>query len=45
MAQYKCINCNRIIKQEYMKKNIRCPYCGSKILFKANTVSTTIKAR
>ncbi len=45
MAQYKCIDCRKVIKQEYVKKNIRCPYCGSKILFKANIVSSTHKAR
>jgi DNA-directed RNA polymerase subunit RPC12/RpoP len=45
MTQYKCIQCGKIIKQEYVKKNIRCPYCGSKILFKANTVAVTVKSK
>tara|TARA_Y100000310_G_C20594554_1_gene769826 strand:- start:780 stop:917 length:138 start_codon:yes stop_codon:yes gene_type:complete len=45
MPQFKCIQCNKVIKHEYVKKNIRCPYCGSKILFKANTTATTFKAK
>jgi DNA-directed RNA polymerase subunit RPC12/RpoP len=45
MTQYKCIECYKIIKQEYLKKNIRCPYCGSKVLFKADTVPSTVKAK
>ncbi|MBU2639772.1 MAG: DNA-directed RNA polymerase subunit P [Nanoarchaeota archaeon] len=45
MVQYKCIQCNKVIKLEYIKSNIRCPYCGSKILFKANVVSSTFKSK
>ncbi len=43
MANYKCFNCEKIIKEEYIKKKIRCPYCGSKMLFKARTATTTVK--
>jgi len=45
MVQYKCFQCGKIVKQEYIKKKIRCPYCGSKILFKPRTISSTVKAR
>ncbi|MDO8556653.1 MAG: DNA-directed RNA polymerase subunit P [Nanoarchaeota archaeon] len=44
MATYKCFQCEKQVKTEYVKKKIRCPYCGSKILFKPRTVNTTIKA-
>jgi DNA-directed RNA polymerase subunit RPC12/RpoP len=44
MSTYKCFDCGRIIKPEYVKKKIRCPYCGYKILFKARTVSTKVRA-
>lgn len=45
MATYKCFNCEKIIKEEYIKKKIRCPYCGSKILFKPRTITKKVKAR
>ena len=44
MTNYKCFNCKKFVKQEYVKKKIRCPYCGYKVLFKERTVSTKIKA-
>lgn len=44
MVQYKCLRCEKIIKNEYIKRKIRCPYCGSKILYKPRTVSSTVKA-
>ena len=44
MTIYKCFMCNKVIKQDYLKKKIRCPYCGSKIIFKPRTVSTMVKA-
>ena len=45
MVQYRCFQCNKIIKTEYVKKKIRCPYCGSKIIYKPRIISTTVKAR
>lgn len=44
MTSYKCFECGKKIKSEYVKKKVRCPYCGSKILFKERTVNTKIKA-
>jgi len=44
MTTYKCFVCGKIIKQDYIRKRIRCPYCGSKILFKPRTNPSTIKA-
>ncbi len=45
MATYKCLNCNKKVSQDYLRKKIRCPYCGGKILFKPRSVATKVKAR
>jgi len=45
MVEYKCFNCNKKVVQDYLRKKIRCPYCGSKILFKTRSVETKVKAR
>jgi len=45
MVEYKCFSCNKIVGESYLKKKIRCPYCGSKILFKPRTVARKLKAR
>lgn len=43
---YYCFKCDKDIKiKEYLKKRIRCPYCGSKILYKQRTATTKVKAR
>ena len=31
---YVCLNCKKTIEGEAVRKRIRCPYCGSKILVK-----------
>ncbi|OIO62912.1 DNA-directed RNA polymerase subunit P [Candidatus Woesearchaeota archaeon CG_4_10_14_0_2_um_filter_33_10] len=45
MVEYKCFNCNKKVSINYLRKKIRCPYCGSKILFKPRTTITKVKAR
>lgn len=45
MKPYKCFDCGQSIKNEYIKKKIRCPYCGSKILYKQRTEPSTVTAR
>jgi len=45
MMEYKCMECNKKVAQDYLRKRIRCPYCGCKMLFKPRSVSTTVKAR
>ena len=44
MVLHKCFECDREIKAEYIKKKIRCPYCGSKILYKPKNKSSTVEA-
>lgn len=45
MVEYKCFDCNKKVSIEYIRKKVRCPYCGSKMLFKPRLVSTKVKAR
>ncbi len=44
MTVYKCFNCEKIIKSEYVKKKIRCHFCGYKIIYKPRTVISKVKA-
>jgi len=44
MVSYKCINCGKKIKEEHIKKKVRCPYCGSKIVYKTRTKTTKVRA-
>ena len=44
-TQYKCFECNKKVADEYLRKKVRCPYCGSKMLFKPRTATTHYKAR
>ncbi|MBW2987003.1 DNA-directed RNA polymerase subunit P [Candidatus Woesearchaeota archaeon] len=45
MTKYKCFECGKEINEDYLRKKIRCPYCGGRILFKPRVVTTRIKAR
>ncbi|MFW5991122.1 MAG: DNA-directed RNA polymerase subunit P [Nanoarchaeota archaeon] len=45
MVEYKCFHCSKIVSSEFLRKKIRCPYCGSKMLFKQRVTSTHVKAR
>jgi len=44
MVEYRCFDCNKKVSEDYLKKKIRCPYCGSKILYKPRVVSSKVKA-
>ncbi|MBU1204175.1 MAG: DNA-directed RNA polymerase subunit P [Nanoarchaeota archaeon] len=44
MVTVKCFDCGKTIKLDYIKKKIRCPYCGSKILFKPKVICTKVEA-
>ncbi len=45
MTAYKCFQCGKKIKEEHVKKKIRCPYCGSKLIFKPRNKIVDVKAR
>ncbi len=44
MAEYKCFNCGKIVKEEQIKKRVRCIYCGYKIIFKTRSQPTVVQA-
>jgi len=45
MVEYKCFNCGKNVSEDYIKRKVRCPYCGSKIIYKPRTTSTKVTAR
>ncbi|RME52957.1 DNA-directed RNA polymerase subunit P [Candidatus Woesearchaeota archaeon] len=45
MSNYKCFQCNKVIKDMHIKRRVRCVYCGSKIVFKERSTATTVVAR
>ena len=45
MTEYRCFSCNKVVAEKYIKKKVRCIYCGSKIIFKSRTKSSELKAR
>ena len=44
MVIYKCFKCDKKVGKEYLRKSIRCPYCGSKMLFKPKSAKTVVQA-
>lgn len=43
---YVCQNCSESIKETQIKHRVICPYCSSRVLFKARSVSNKpVKAR
>jgi len=46
MVDYLCIMCKRKISHEAIRKNIKCPFCGGKILVKIRPpIAKLVKAR
>lgn len=45
MTDYKCFSCGKSVSDTYVRKSVRCPYCGSKVLFKTRSIIKKIKAR
>lgn len=45
MAEYRCFQCHKEVKADYLRKKVRCPYCGSKIIFKPRNTITKVVAR
>ncbi len=42
--KYTCYNCEKKVTDTMMGKKVRCPYCGSKILYKSRSVTTKLLA-
>lgn len=45
MTDYKCFDCDKKISGSYVKKKVRCIYCGSKIIYKERSLPTKVSAR
>ncbi|MFH1409567.1 MAG: DNA-directed RNA polymerase subunit P [Nanoarchaeota archaeon] len=45
MTTYKCFHCDKKVSEDFLRKRVRCPYCGSKIIFKARSTVTKVSAR
>ncbi|MFW5746398.1 MAG: DNA-directed RNA polymerase subunit P [Nanoarchaeota archaeon] len=45
MVEYKCFGCDKMVGEQYLRNRIRCPYCGSKMLFKQRMTVSHVKAR
>jgi len=45
MVKYTCFKCAKKIGTDMMGKRVRCPYCGSKILYKSRSKVTKVIAR
>ena len=45
MVDYKCFHCDKSVSEDYLRTRIRCPYCGSKMLYKQPMLTTHVKAR
>ena len=45
MVSYKCFDCLKKVGDTLLGRKVRCPYCGSKMLFKPRSVITKVKAR
>jgi len=44
MVKYTCFLCSKRIGEDMMGRRVRCPYCGSKVLYKSRYTSTKVKA-
>ncbi len=44
--EYVCFSCGETITWEEIRRRVRCPYCGGKILYKKRPdIVKTVKAR
>jgi len=44
MVAYKCLDCQKEVDHNLVKKRVRCPYCGSKILHKQRATMSYVDA-
>lgn len=44
MVKYTCFLCSKKISEDMMGKRVRCPYCGSKVLYKSRSKITKVRA-
>jgi len=44
MVVYECFSCGKEIQGDLVKKRVRCPYCGARILIKVRNIVSKVKA-
>lgn len=44
MSEYICFSCSKTLRDDQLRKRIRCIYCGSKIIFKKRSITTKVDA-
>ena len=44
MVAYRCFDCGRDVPENLVRRRVRCPYCGGKILYKPRLRITRVKA-
>jgi len=45
MPKYKCGDCGKVLEDLNMSQNVRCPYCGYRVLFKERDAVATRKIK
>lgn len=45
MPAYKCLNCRKEVSTEDVKKRVRCPYCGYRILIKVRSAAQPVHVK
>jgi len=44
MVSYQCMECRKSVEGALVKKRVRCPYCGNKILNKQRMLHVVVEA-
>ena len=44
MVKYECMNCHKDVPFEFLRKRVRCPSCGHKIVSKPMMQDATVEA-
>lgn len=44
MVTYTCMDCSKNVGDEFIRKRVRCPYCGGKMLYKTTDQPRVIKS-
>ncbi len=44
MVAYQCLECQKSVPGETVKKRVRCPFCGTKVLYKPRVTNVVVEA-
>ena len=45
MSAYKCLSCKKEVSTEDVKKRVRCPFCGYRILVKVRSTAKPVEVK